>query len=168
MNRQDWKNPVIWAVGVPALLALWVIVTGMDVLDQSKRTRVQRTTAAEVKEQALEIRAQRRLAGNAENADSVQWFEGESSARQCAKASFIAQNRLQRGESLTKKMADGGIQFTETYKLNAVRLIQAAQFIDCAERNYSSVNCIHINLTPFGGTSKDSWDATIRLQYTGR
>ena len=167
MDKQNLKNPFVWIIAISILLGIWTLVSTASMLDQRQKAQKREKTCREVLTQAEKIRQHLRRTGNAVTGD-LRTFQGESSARECAQAASIpVKTRLQRGESVQKILKTGEYQYTETYKLHAVRLVQVAQFLDFAETNLASVNCVHIDLTPVGGTAKDSWDVTIRLRYLG-
>jgi hypothetical protein len=93
-------------------------------------------------------------------------FEGKTSAGACAKAAGIPLNRLVRGQSpAPKTLKNGSTENTETYYLRSVRLVQAAEFVDYAERNFASLTCNHLSFIPFSGSKKDAWEVTVRLKY---
>jgi len=167
MDKQNLKNPYVWVIIVAVLLGIWTLYSAAAMLSQRKIADKRRKTCQEVLKQAEEILLHKRLTGNAVAGD-LRTFQGEASARECAGAASIpVTTRLQRGESVQKILKSGDRQYTETYKLHAVRLVQVALFIDYAETNFTSVNCVHTQLIPASVTAKDSWDVTISLRYIG-
>ena len=167
MDKQNLKNPIVWVITAAVLLGMWTLYSTATMLDQRKKADKNGKECREVLKQTEEIQLYQRRAGNAVAGD-LHTFQGEASARECAHAASIpVTTRLQRGESVQKILKSGDRQYTETYKLHAVRLIQVALFIYYAETNFTSVDCIHTQLTPASITAKDSWDVTISLRYIG-
>ena len=167
MDKQNLKNPCVWVIAVAVLLGIWTLYSTAAMLGQRKIADKRWKTSREVLKQAEEIRLHQHRTGNA-GAGDLRTFQGEASARECAgNASIPVKTRLQRGESVQKTLNSGERQYTETYKLHAVRLVQVALFIDYAETNFTSVDCVHIQLTPASVTAQDSWDVTISLRYIG-
>lgn len=167
MDKQNLKNPFLWIVAGSVLLGIWTLFSTASMLDQRQKAQKRGKTCREVLAQAEEIRQHLRRTGNAAAGD-LRTFLGEASARECARAASIpVKTRLQRGESVQKILRSGECQYTETYNLHAVRLVQVALFIDYAETNFTSVDCVYIQLTPASATAKDSWDVTVRLRYIG-
>ncbi len=167
MDKQNLKNPYVWMIGVAILLGIWTLYSTAALLDQRQKADKREKTCREVLKQAEEIQRYQRQAGNAVAGD-LRTFQGEASARECAHAASIpVTTRLQRGESVQKILKSGERQYTETYKLHAVRLVQIALFIDYAETNFTSLECVHIQLTPSSVTAQNSWDVTITLRYIG-
>jgi len=167
MDKQNLKNPYVWLIAVAILLGIWTLYSAAAMLDQRQKADKRGKTCREVLKQAEEIQRYQHRAGNAVAGD-LRSFQGEASARECAHAASIpVTTRLQRGESVQKILKSGERRYTETYKLHAVRIVQVALFIDYAETNFTSVDCVHIQLTPASVTAKDSWDVTISLRYIG-
>jgi len=165
MDKQNLKNPFVWIIVGAVLLGIWTLYSAATLLDQRQKVDKRENACREVLKQAEEIRLQRQT-GNV-GAGDLRTFQGEASARECAGAAFIPIARLQRGESVQKIQKSGDRQYTETYKLHAVRLVQVALFIDYAETNFTSVDCVHLQLIPSSITAQDSWDVTIGLRYIG-
>jgi hypothetical protein len=167
MDKENLKNPFVWIVTVIVLLGVWTLYSTASMMGQRTKSQKRWKTCREVLRQVDEIRLHQRRAGT-DVTDVVRTFQGESSARECAEAAEIpVTTRLQQGESVQKKLKTGEYQYTETYKLHAVRLLQIAQFLDHAETNFASVDCVLVDLTPASATAVNSWDVTIRLRYTG-
>jgi len=165
MDKENLKNPFVWAITIIVLLGVWTLYSTAMLMGQRTKSQKRWKTCREVMQQADEIRQHKRRAGS-DATDVVQTFQGESSARECAQAAEIpVTTRLQQGESIQKRLKTGEYQYTETYKLHAVRLLQIAQFLDYAETNFASVDCVLVDLTPASATTVNSWDVTIRLRY---
>ena len=167
MDKQNLKNPYGWVIAVAVILGIWTLYSAATILDQRQNAHKRWNTCREVLRQAEGIRRHQRRTGNAVAGD-LRTFQGEASARECAGAAYIPlAPRLQRGESVQKILNSGERQYTETYKLHAVRVVQVALFIDYAETNFTSVDCVHLQLIPASITAQDSWDVTISLRYIG-
>jgi hypothetical protein len=167
MDKQNLKKPYVWVVAVAVILGIWTLYSTAAMLDQRQKTDKRWQKCREVLQQAEEIQLYQRRAGNAVAGD-LRTFQGEASARECAHAASIpVTTRLQRGESTQKILKSGERQYTETYKLHAVRLVQVSLFIDYAETNFTSLDCVHLQLIPSSITAQDSWDVTIGLRYIG-
>lgn len=167
MDKQNLKNPFVWVITAAVLLGIWTLYSTATMLDQRQKADKRGKTSQEVLKQAEEIRRHQRHTGNTVAGD-LRTFQGEASARECARAASIpVTSRLQRGESKQKILKSGERQYTETYRLHAVRLVQVALFIDYAETNFTSVECDHLQLIPTSVTAKDSWDVTVSLRYIG-
>jgi len=163
---QTLRQPRLWAVALPVLLVLWVMIACADLLKVRGQARSRLQEAAVAAAQTERIINWRRQLGQAQQAAAQDVFEDKTSAGQCAQAAGIPLVRLSRGESATpRQLKDGAIEHTETYRLRAVRLVQAARFVDHAERNFTTVICDQLILTPTGGQDADSWDVTVRLKY---
>ena len=165
MDKQNLKNPFVWLLTVIVLLGIWTLYSTASMVSQRQKSQKRWKICQEVLDQADEIRLHQRRTGK-DTTDIVRIFQGESSARECAEAAEIpVTTRLQQGESVQKKLKTGEYQYTETYRLHAVRLLQIAQFLDHAETNFASVDCVLVDLTPASATAVNSWDVTIRLRY---
>ena len=167
MDKQNLKNPYVWMIAVGVLLGIWTLYSAATMLDQRQKADKRWNTCREVLDQAEEIRRHQRRTGK-DVAGDLRTFQGEASARECAGAASIpVTTRLQRGESVQKILKSGERQYTDTYKLHAVRLIQVSLFIDYAETNFTSLDCVLLQLIPSSITAQDSWDVTITLRYIG-
>jgi hypothetical protein len=115
---------------------------------------------------ARQIKLMQERSDRGELAAALEHWDGKASAGECARAAGVPLDRLARGESSTpRRLRDGGILHSETYRLRAVRLLQAARFLDYAEENFATITCENLQLTPAGGHDGDSWDVTCRLRY---
>ena len=162
------KKPEAWAVIVPAVLVVWSIGTTLKMLDCRNRALSQRDQSRQVQANVHTIKSILRRSGHQDISDAsinIE-FDRVSSARRCAKEALITESKLHRIESPNAKpQKDGSFLFRETFKLNSIKLLQIARFIDFAERNYSSLNCTQATIYPARIKTKDSWDATINFQY---
>ena len=162
------KKPQSWAVIVPACLTIWALWATFNMMDRSGYAEAQVESARKTQKVALEIMARLREVGGGNLADTeLQHFDLVTSAQQCADAAIIPLAKLLRGASSSgKTRKDGSVQHNQNYRLNGVRMLQIAKFIDYAEQNYASLNCTKLDIVPSTSHDiKDSWDATISLQY---
>ena len=166
-NIKLLKKARFWAVAVPCVLLVWTVVESAAVWSQSDEASKKLRQSQSVQEAAREIVAILRESGQGElGGAALREFDAITSARLCAEAAIISEERLLRGESSKPKpQKDGSMLHRESYRLNGVHLLQVAKFIDYAERNFSSLNCTELTLTPLRSKSKDAWDANIDLQY---
>lgn len=171
IDRDSLKEPLTWAVIVPAVLFIWVLVSLFALNSAKAGYEKQAKKTEEVQKYAREILALMDEIGaaNLPNAATRQ-FDALTSARACAKAAFIRDTKLLTGESRKAKVqSDGSVVRGESYRINGVRLLQIARFIDHAEGNYSSVNCTALTLTHSRSSKvKDWWDVSVDLQYVTR
>ena len=169
-NKELLKNVYFWAIIIPVILGIWSLFSAMgsaEIKDQAER----KIAALEkVNKSAREIRMMMRKGpGLGLDGSAVRPFMGKKSAYECAKLARISDSQWTRGESSSsKKLKDGSELYRETYKLSKVRLLQVVKFIDHAEMNFSEVSCSAFSLSYSRTKSKDSWDATINLEYLSR
>lgn len=171
IDRDSLKEPLVWAVIVPCVLFVGVVVAVFSLNNaragyekQAEKTEQVQVYARKVLKLMDEIGA-----ANLPNAATRQ-FNPLTSARECAKAAFIREGKLLTGESRKAKVQpDGTVVRGENYRIIGVRLLQIARFIDTAEGKYSSVNCTALTLTHSRASKvKDSWDVSVDLQYVTR
>ena len=162
----DFKKPQVWAVIVPIVLLIWALgaFIGMSGNRRIANRQIRVTRAAQ--KEAAAIAALKQEAGVNSEVGARKRFDPVTSARECAIAAGIPEERIPRGVGAKPiEQKDGSLLFRETYKLNSVRLLQAVQFIDHAERHYAALSCTQISLTPVRSKTRDSWDVTVDLQY---
>jgi len=158
------RQPRTLAIAVPFLLGILLLVFFVKMNTARSDAMFQIQNVQDSFRYASEIKKLKDTnAGSAgEN------FSGISSVRNCAKFAGIAEENISRGESSKpSSRQDGVVLHRETYKISRVSLLQIAKFIDCAERNYSDLQCTQLALIPTPGVkSHDNWSATLSLTYT--
>ena len=160
------KKPSLWAVAIPIILTIWALAATAAMFAQREKALDKKHTADTTQKKAQQILALRKTLGANLAGSSSKNFQGIISARLCAKFATIAENRLTRAESPRPQLQkDGSTLHRENYRINNIRLIQIVKFIDYAERNFFSVSCNQLTITPVRSKTKDSWDATIHIQY---
>ena len=169
MNISLLKKPGAWAIIVPVLLMFGTVSATLKMFSQRDKARNQWELTTKVQKDARQIIALLNQSGRGDlTGAALPHFQDKTSARLCAEVAGIPLSRLTRGESggKPKKEKDGRILHRENYKLNRVPLLQIAQFVDYAERNFSSLSCTQLTLTSLmGEKDSDAWDATVSLQY---
>lgn len=169
-NKELVKNIYFWAIAVPAILMIWSLFSALGSAEVKELSQRKMSALEKVNKSSQEIRMILRKSpgvGMVGGGDAV--FLGKKSAYECAKLARISDTQMTRGESSSsKKLKDGSEMHRETYKLRKVRLLQVVQFIDHAEMNYADVSCSTFSLSYTRTQSKDSWDATINLEYLNR
>ena len=170
-DRNMLKNRTVWAVLIPAVLAIWSIAATANMIHYRGETRdqIERTEEVEMNVRSIVSILKRSGRGDLLPSSIDRGFESITSARLCAKTAGISESRLYRGESPKPKLQkDGSLLHRETFKINGVKLVHIAKFIDYAERSYSSLNCPQVIIIPSRKKGKDSWDATINFEYLKR
>ncbi len=158
----------VWAIGLPVLLLLGVLMTSqrMFSLRAEAQDQVEVALAAQENvERILELRA--RMGEGAAAGSVAASYEGLASAMQCAARSGIASTSVSRGESTKpRKLKEGGYLHQESYKLNNITILQATKFVDHAEQDFTGTNCKELTLSHVRSQNKDIWNATVVLEYT--
>ncbi len=167
MDTSFLKKFQVWAVVIPAVLGIWALTSTVKMASQRQATQKQQDLTLQTERSARGILRILAKSGNTNlPGGGSRNFDGVASARTCATQALIPESRLNRLESSKPdRQKDGTILHSETYKLTGVSVLQTAQFIDVAERNYDLLNCTTLDLTPVRSKTRDSWDAAIRLQY---
>lgn len=167
LNKELLKNIYFWAAAIPLVLSIWTLFSLLGYSDTKNRAERKIATLEQVEDNALDIYLiKRKMPGSGLAEGELRPFMGKKSAYACAKLAGIDENHWTRGESSSaKKLKDGSLLHRETYKLTKVRLLQIVQFIDNAELRFSNVSCPNFSLAYARTKSKDSWDATINLEY---
>lgn len=170
LTKETFKQPQTWAVLIPALLCLWALssLAAMNSAGSSADKQIEQSQKAQA--DARQIRAIMKETGavNLPGATSRE-FDTFTSVRACAKAAFIPETKLPKGEShASTRQADGSYLTRESYSINTVSLLQLARFIDHAENDYVSVTCTNLTLNHARSKLKDAWDATLDIQYITR
>ena len=170
IDKNTFKQPQTWAVIVPAILFLWVLGALIAMNQAQAASDKQLASAEKVQADARMIVDLMQEIGAVNISDAMsRQFDPITSVRACAKAAFIPESKLPKGESFKSKVqSDGSLLTRESYRLSGVRLLQVARFIDHAERDYSSVSCTQLAMTHARSKQKDSWDVTLDLQYITR
>jgi hypothetical protein len=166
-NKELLRNIYFWAITIPVILAIWSLSSAISSAEIKDQARRKIAALEKVNKSSREIRMMMRTSSGSGLArgDAIA-FNGKKSAYECAKLARISDTQLTRGESASsKKLKDGSEMYRETYKLSKVRLLQVVKFIDHAEMNFSDVNCSTFSLSYSRAKSKDSWDATVNLEY---
>ncbi|MHA1565361.1 MAG: hypothetical protein ACTSX7_08630 [Alphaproteobacteria bacterium] len=167
MDRESIRKPQTWAVLVPVILSIWVLASLIAMNRAQAACKEQERETNTAQGYARDILAMMAEIGedNLPGARSGE-FDPIASVRACAEAAFIRESKLSKGESFKpKEQADGNLLIRESYRINGIRLLQIARFIDHAEGDYSSVTCTQLNLTHARSKQKDAWDATLDIQY---
>ena len=170
-DRNMLKSRNVWAVLIPAVLAIWSIGATANMIQfrGDARDQIERTEEVQMNVRSIVSILKRSGRGDLLPASIDRSFQSITSARLCARAAGISESRWHLGESpKPRQQKDGSLLHRETFKINGVKLIQIAKFIDFAERNYSSLNCSQVDIKPSRKKGKDSWDATINLEYLKR
>jgi len=163
------KKPYVWAVLVPSVLTIWALVASATMFGQRREAIYQRNLNRDVQKNTQRIAQIRQKLSHTTMAGAHRNFQGIASARDCARIARISEIQLSRAESYKpQRQKDGSVLHRETYKLNKVRLLRIVQFIDYAERNFSSLTCTRLSITPVPSKTKDVWDANISIQYLVR
>jgi hypothetical protein len=168
VDKSLLKNPKLWAVVIPVILGIWALSSTVRMVGAYHDASEQQQDTDEAMSNARRIATIVKRLGRQELSGDAMFrdFDRVTSARQCARAALIPENKLQRIESRdAKTLKDGSLLFKEDYQLNGVKLLQIATFIDYAERNYTSLNCTQTTLYPSRSKSKNSWDARVSFQY---
>jgi len=169
LNKDLIRKPIFWAILIPALLIVWTIPAALNMASQAGIKKRALSNIRPVEDNAQRILRLRGVKGTDLGTDSIgsqKLFTGKASAFACARFAQISESRWPRGEATRPKtQKDGSILHKETYKLLGVKFLQIAQFIDHAERHFSNVNCDNLTLTYAPAKVKDSWNATIHLEY---
>ncbi|KPK76310.1 MAG: hypothetical protein AMJ79_07120 [Phycisphaerae bacterium SM23_30] len=168
MDQQILKKPQIWAVVIPVLASLLALYATVDALSLRKNARKLIKDADDAAQKADDILTLLDQFGDSRliGVDSRK-FNDVVSARECAAAAGISSTQMERLAGVkSQKQKDGTILQGERYLLQNVSLLQVVQFIDYAERNFSSLNCSFLDLTPIrSAKTKDSWKAQLTLNY---
>ena len=167
LDKQSLKRPDFWAVVVPIILFLWLVFVAFGLADAREESSGRLADMDKVSADMAKIRKIIAEAGGADlSGGSIGDFEGISSARKCAEAAKIKEDRLSRLESMRPRIEKGDrVVYHETYRLDHVNILQVARFIDFAERGFYKVNCAQLFLVKARTKQKDSWDATVDFQY---
>jgi len=168
IDKTMLRKPMVWAVIIPVVLGVWGIQSTVKILRSHERVQRQTEETKEVCRNAQSIASIMKRLGrtNLNKTQMFKSFDRVTSARQCARGALIPESKMQRIESFDPKLTkDKTWLFRESYKLNGVKLLQIAKFIDFAERSFDSLNCTQVTVYPARVKSKDAWDATISLQY---
>ena len=168
MYRQLLNKPQTWAVIMPVLIAILVIYTSVNALGLRRQANEFTKIADETDNLARNIInihkdfGDSRLIGAASRN-----FVGIKSALECAQNAGIPRNRLTRlSRNKQQVQKDGRILQGEHYQLQLVTLVQVVQFLDYAERNFSSLSCPSLDLTPVrGAKSPDTWTVRVQINY---
>ncbi len=164
---KDFRKVKIWAVGLPVLLLIGVLLTSQRMFSLRGEARNQAEAALTVRQNAERILELRGRMGEGSSAGSAESrYEGIASAMQCAARSGIASTSVSRGESAKpRKLKEGGSLYQESYKLNNITMVQAAKFVDHAEQDFTGATCKELTLSHVRSQNKDIWNATVVLEY---
>ena len=169
LNKELIRKPVFWAILIPALLLVWTIPVALSMAQHAATKKKALINIRAVEDNAQQILRLLGVKGTdlgTPGTESQNFFTGKASAMACVRFAQIPVSRWIHGEAARPKpQKDGSILHKETYKLLGVKFLQIAQFIDHAERHFSNVNCDNLTLTYAPANIKDSWDATIHLEY---
>lgn len=169
-NKELLKQAYFWAVLIPSILGLWTLFSAFSSAEMKHQAERKITALDKVSKSTREIlMILRKTPGSGLNSEAVSPFMGKKSAYECAKLARVSDSQWTRGESSSsKKLKDGSELHRETYKLSKVHLLQVVKFIDHAEMKFSDVSCSNFSLSYSRSKSKDSWDATVNLEYLTR
>jgi len=168
IDKTMLRRPSVWAVIIPVALGIWGIHSTVNMLRSQERAQRQTEETKEVCRNAQSIASIMKRLGRKKLGETPMFksYDRVTSARQCARGALIPESKMQRIESFDPKLTkDKTWLFRESYKLNGVKLLQIAKFIDFAERSFDSLNCTQVTIYPARVKRKDAWDATISLQY---
>lgn len=165
---KDFRKVKIWAVGLPVLLLIGVLLTSQRMFSLRGEARNQAEAALTVRQNAERILELRGRMGEGSSAGSAETrYEGIASAMQCAARSGIASTSVSHGESAKpRKLKEGGSLYQESYKLNNITMVQAAKFVDHAEQDFTGATCKELTLSHVRSQNKDIWNATVVLEYS--
>lgn len=167
-NQETVKKPLFWAIIVPFLLLVVTIVLAARTADAKKSAQIKLNQAKNIEKTAKTIENFRRQASLSSSPQilSLPYFNSITSARECAVQAEISLSNINRlSVGTPKKQQDGSFLYRETYNIKNVKLLDIAEFIDYAERNYESVRCSQVTINHSRNKGKDTWDANIDLQY---
>ena len=168
MYRQILNKPQTWAVIIPVLAAILVIYTSVNAFGLRRQASAITKSAHEIDVLARDIinfhqqfSDSRLIGAGSRN------FAGLKSALECAQNAGIPRNRLTRlSRNKPQIQKDGGVLQGENYQLQLVTLVQVVQFLDYAERNFSSLSCPSFDLSPVrGASSPDTWTVRVQINY---
>ncbi len=166
MNKENLKNPKLWSIVVPILLFFYAVSSTSAMFRERGLANNRIGSYSKVMKQASLIKSMREKKGDASGEYGSMYFDGVDSANRCAQIALVLPGQFRRGEfSKPTEQKDGTIEHRETYNLNGVKLLQVAQFIDYAERNFDGVRCTVLSVSHSQGKSKDNWDATLTIVY---
>jgi len=165
MNREIFRKAELWAVVIPIVCVLWAFGAMVGVFDSSaKATETQNKVENAERYSRLIMRTRR---GGSFGSEGME-FGGISSVRECARYASIQENRIAQGGRSKGKPQKGGLLINETYSLEGIHLEQIAKFIDYAEMNYASLNCVKLTMNHDLGKGLDRWNTTVTLRYLVR
>ena len=170
MDLQIFKKLNTWAIIVPALFGLWAVSASWSMWSSRNLADRQTRNVEQVMENARMILLMEKQAG-ARLADRtiLEPFQGLASARQCARAASISESRLSQGKTTGRPASsrDGTVVRIQTYNIEGVRLLQIAQFVDFAERNFAETKCSDLAIERAPGKTRDNWKVNVALQCRG-
>ena len=170
IDKETLKQPQTWALLIPSILLIWTITSTHAMVKVGRVAERNAKSARKVHNNAQKIRVILEELGERNVSGAmVGEYDAITSVRDCAKAAMIPESKLSKGESSKPKLQkDGSVLYRDEYRFIGIRLLQLARFIDHAERNYTSVTCTKLSMDDAKGKRKDSWDATVDLQYYKR
>ena len=170
MDLQIFKKLNTWAVIVPALFGLWAVSASWSMWS-SRSLAERRTKNVEqvIKDARLILLMEKRAGAQLTGRTSLEPFKGMTSARQYARAASISESRLSQGKTTGRPASarDGTVVRIQTYNIEQVRLLQIAQFVDFAERNFAETKCSDLAIERAPGKTRDNWKVNVALQCRG-
>ena len=167
-TREDLKKVETWIILVPAILLFAGLITMYSCHQAKTRAIAKVNTAEKVVKSIKELQELSQGAKiDLSKGSTKKEFETVNSMIECAKAAKIPALKIKRiSGDKPKKLKDGKMEFRESFELNDVRMQQIGLFIDFAERNFESLICTNIAITPSANKSeKDQWNTTVQFEH---
>lgn len=169
MDTEIFKKPTTWAVIVPCVAFVLAIACTYNMFAERSEAKRVEDTSKDVFDSARYIMSMRNVVGQNAEVETLRVFNGIESARECAAAAAIPESKFPRGESSNpQQQNDGSFLRRDTYRLEQIRLMQIAFFVDYAERNYKDLVCTGLAIIKSHSRTRerDSWDLVANIQYS--
>ncbi len=168
-TKEDLKKPESWIIIAPVIFLILGLVSTFSLGSAKKQAQSKVTSAKNVVKDGTEILQYTTKFGiSLFDEDDKEDFDTITSMIKCAQAARIPKDNIQHiaGEK-PKLLRDGKMSYRERFELHNVRIEQIGIFIDFAEKNFNSLVCSNLAITPSANrTSKDRWNTTLEFEHT--
>ena len=159
-----YKNPMLYYIGVPVLLAAWPLWVGTRTLPAAQKDLAKwKGYMPDVNNVAGEILRldPERLDEKATTAPEQ--FDYTTAIGRAASLCSIA-DKYSYGTGIKTKSSKGQQSETATVTLRGVGIVQACQFLSRLQQSWPHLECVSINLTQDKKVA-DRWDAKVDFVY---
>jgi len=159
------KNPVLYYIGVPVLVAVWPLLVSTHSLPGAHKDLVKwKGWFPDVNAQAEEILRldPDRLADGAPVV--TERFDYLTAITRSARKCDIPSGSYSHSTGMITKSSKGQQSQTATVTLKGVNIIQASRFLSALQMSWPHLECTSIDLT-HDKKVLDRWDAKLGFQY---